>query len=181
MTFNYRDIVGLDFRQLVAYVESTRLADTGEFFDWRVLLEHFMEGLVAHCEELTEPELRNCVELAETLFSGAERYGDHNRSTQVHWRFELSASLLERLGPRPGVRFLDPVVLLRDYLVELPMSLAEARQKASHWRTLDVSEIWKLRECAWQLNPLKRVDHLFPESADLSEYRKWKELQPELP
>jgi hypothetical protein len=182
MKIDRQEFSSLDFRQLVTYVEAAKATETaGGFYDWRLLIQRFTEGLVAHCRELTEAELRTCVELAEDIFRGAEQHGDHERRETVHRRFMLSASLLERLGPRQGIRFLEPATLLRDYLAELPMPLAQARQKAARWPTLDISEIRKLREPKWHMIPLKRIDHLFPESADRDEYRKWKELWPELP
>lgn len=189
----------LGFRELMAALEPFRTtdpalldpADRGTFHDWLLLVERFPQRLVAACQELTEDELSRCLELADTFFEGAEKYGSprpedkelyggHRRADMLYRRFTLSANLMRRLSLRPGFPYLDPVELMRDYLAELPMSLDEAQQKVRHKEELDRSEIGTLHEVAWLMIPLKLVDQLFPESAELDEYLAWKELWPDL-
>jgi hypothetical protein len=165
----------------ITEIELVDPAHRGDSHDWLLLVERFPERLVKACHELTEDELRHSFELADSIFRGAEIYGGHPRNKMLYARFNLSAMLLRRMPPRPGFPYLDPAGLLRDYLAALSITLAEAKQMQPHWETLGNSEILRLREPKWLMIPLKMVDHLFAESADLDEYRKWKELWPDLP
>jgi hypothetical protein len=190
----------LGFRDLVAALEPFRTtdlalldpADRGTFHDWLLLVERFPERLVAACHELAEDELSRCLDLVDIIFRGAEMYGNppvevqdffsgHRREETLYRRFNLSANLMRKLKPRPGFPYLDPMELMCDYLAALPVSLDEAKLKVRRKEDLDRSEIFALHDVAWLMIPLKLVDHLFPESAELDEYNAWKELWPELP
>nr|WP_042181156.1 hypothetical protein [Kibdelosporangium sp. MJ126-NF4]CEL14848.1 hypothetical protein [Kibdelosporangium sp. MJ126-NF4]CTQ96521.1 hypothetical protein [Kibdelosporangium sp. MJ126-NF4] len=182
-------IVRLDFRQLVGYLDDMRIAEferlgpleRGGHYDWLVLVERYPEKFVAACDELTDDELRHSAELADSVFRAAETYGGQPARSMRYARFNLSASLMRELSPRPGFPFLDPDELLRDYLAALPVTLAEAKEGAWRVRTLDKVEILKLRDPKWLMIPLKMVDHLFRDSPELDEYRKWKGIWADLP
>ncbi|MBP2325482.1 hypothetical protein JOF56_005867 [Kibdelosporangium banguiense] len=189
MSFPDREaLFRLGFRELVDRLDALRITDLalvdpaerGDHYDWLLLVERFPERLVKACHELTEDELRHSFELADSIFHGAETYGGRPREDILHARFNLSAVLLRTIPARPGLAYLDPAGLLRDYLAALPMTLAEAQQMELRRDTLDTAEFLRLREPKLLMMPLKLVDHLFEESADLDEYRKWKELWPDL-
>ncbi|WP_409180661.1 hypothetical protein F9C11_29755 [Amycolatopsis sp. VS8301801F10] len=184
------ELRGLGFRELAAKLAAARLTDPprGEpadpnayYYDWYLAIRWFTEKFVETCCELTDAEWPRYSALADELFRAAAEFSGIERWKLYFDQFRLSAALLMRVPPRPDVPVLDPDRLLKDYLSVLSISPEEAARRKARRRELRKAEEQQLWETSWLMSQIKFVEHLFSESPELDEYRKWRQLWPEPP
>ncbi|WP_406640252.1 hypothetical protein [Amycolatopsis sp. WGS_07] len=185
-----QELHGLGFRDLAARLEAARVTEPPQtepadpdayHYDWHLAIRWFKERFVETCRDLTEAEWSRYAKLADDLLWAAREFSDLNQRQLVFDRFHLSSALLRRVPPRSDIPLLNPAQLLKDYLSEVSISPEEAKEMKSRRHLLNKSEDRELWETRWLMTQIKFVDHLFPESPELDEYRKWKELWPEPP
>jgi hypothetical protein len=168
---DHEDFIGMDFRQLLAWMsgaggdEVSRLDSNG----WILVEERFRDGLLAKWRTLTGDEWLLCGQLARQIYEWAETYSEISRLSVAHRRYHLFTQLLLEAGPRPEVPLTDPARLLREFLDGFPYSIDEAE------RRLD-TVFDELHEPMLPMAQMRRVEHLFPASAELDEYRAWQDL-----
>ncbi|MBB1157683.1 hypothetical protein [Amycolatopsis dendrobii] len=185
-----QELHGLGFRDLAARLEAARITERPQaepadqdayYYDWYLAVRWFKEKFVETCRELTEAEWPRYAKLADNLLWAAKEFSDLDRTQLVYDRFHLSSALLRRVPPRSDIPLLNPAQLLKGYLSELSISPEEAKEMKSRRDLLNKVDERKLWETRWLMSQIKFVDHLFSESPELDEYRKWKDVWPEPP
>ncbi|ONI84488.1 hypothetical protein ALI144C_15180 [Actinosynnema sp. ALI-1.44] len=167
------DLELMEFTELVALVNGLAIAELAGLDPeqlaeepWDLLREHFHAELVRTCRTLTDQDWQHCAELSGKVVHLARTYGGESEDATD---YEIFAHLLLRVGTRPEFPLTDPARLLRAFLDELPYPIEEAGRRTD--RLYD-----DLHDPMGNLAWARRVEHLFPSSADLDEYREWQRL-----
>ncbi|KOG34366.1 hypothetical protein [Streptomyces resistomycificus] len=115
------------------------------------------------------------------LLAAAERATGAQHNEWLLRDLWLGAWLLQRLGPRADVPFLDAATVLDRALDAMPLNPREAAVLAPRWRELDRTQILALRMIRRLLAPVRPLAPLLAEHPRHDEYEAWERLAGDLP
>ncbi|MER5561519.1 hypothetical protein ACFW17_26000 [Streptomyces sp. NPDC058961] len=176
---------GLDSLDVTEHVRRWSSPDVGAVegavSQWMAAAQQFAVRLQGGWASLSDAEWRDAARAWAALLAAAERATGPQGNEWLQRDQYLRASLLDRMGPRPGLPLLDPALLLDRALDAMPMDRESAAALAPRWRELDRAEMLRLRMIKRLLAPLRLVEPLLADQARHGEYEAWRRVAERLP
>ncbi|MFJ9823668.1 hypothetical protein ACIRSU_04730 [Streptomyces sp. NPDC101160] len=176
------DLTSLDLGSLAEVLASRTLtrAELGPG-QWLGVVELLTMRLADGFGELSTELWGTCSAALTYALETAVASGAIDHRESVIRRLNLSLALLQKVRPNAGLDILDPRQLIEILLEELPMSAEEARTLSTDWRSLDISQIRRLRAAKNLLSPGLALSRLASGEEFDPRLRAWVQVFPSLP
>lgn len=177
-----QQLASMDARELSRLLTSTAQPPLDlEQGEWLAVVQLLTARVTEDCEALSADDWQVASAGVEGVLATAEAVGsiDHNES--VIRRLNISAALLQRVSPQDDVPLLSLARMRELFEEAIPITVEEARDLATDWRSREVSVIRQLRLAKNLATPMLLVSTLASDYDILAELSAWRDVLPFLP
>jgi hypothetical protein len=172
------DLAALDLRSLCGALNAGVAVQPVE---WLGVVELLTMRLTEGSGDVAVEDWGTCSAAMAYVLGAAVASGGFDRRESVIRRLNLSVALLQNVAPNAEVDILNPDLVLELMFQELPLSAGEARRLSADWRSLDISQIRRLRVAKNLVSPALALARVAPGAKLAGRLRAWEDVMPSLP